>query len=412
MPEKSVRFISVRNSLGLLAVGALAITGVGACSSKPTVAVVQDGASGGSSGHWDGGEGNQFQVSDASGTGGASTQSDSGHNCGQSKMQATPRAVNVAIVLDRSLSMNTALSATETKSRWVAMREALNAAMQPVQDRVSFGLKIFPDGASATTCAVTNPGLQVDIGLGASVVAKIDETIGNSTPAGGTPIYDALKQVEDYFTGDAGSGFSGDRVVLLATDGAPNCNSNITCEPSTCTVNIEHPNLPAGVNGCDSPSQSQCLDGDRSIAQVKAMLAEGIRTVVVGIPGSDYSQYQAILDHMASEGGLPNPDPSLDYFPVSAASGVAGLQATLQSITTSLIVSCKLQLSSSPPDVGLLNVVIDGDTIPQSGPDGWTLDSTTSPPTVVLKGATCQFMETQGAQSVDITYGCPTVIVN
>jgi hypothetical protein len=58
----------------------------------------------------------------------------------------------------------------------------------------------------------------------------------------------------------------------------------------------------------------------------------------------------------------------------------------------------------------LLNVTIDGKNIAQSGPDGWQVDQSTNPPTVVLKGATCQYMVSQGAQSVNIIYGCPTVI--
>jgi hypothetical protein len=60
---------------------------------------------------------------------------------------------------------------------------------------------------------------------------------------------------------------------------------------------------------------------------------------------------------------------------------------------------------------GLLNVVIDGTEVPQMGDDGWEVDRTTSPPTIVLKGETCEAMETRGAAEVTITYGCPTVKV-
>jgi hypothetical protein len=92
--------------------------------------------------------------------------------------------------------------------------------------------------------------------------------------------------------------------------------------------------------------------------------------------------------------------------------GSDGLAAVLGRITRGVIRSCRLQLSSTPsePDYeGLLNVEIDGQDVPQMGDDGWEVDRTTDPPTIVLKGATCEAMETRGAEQVNITYGCPTV---
>lgn len=328
-------------------------------------------------------------------------------NCGASALQAKPRPVNVVILLDRSASMDTALSATEPKTRWQAMREALNTALTAVQDKVAFGLKLFPD--STQDCAVTQAGLAVNLTSGSSSVTAIDQAIAAATPGGGTPIADALKQVDDYFTTGAGSTLEGDRVVLLATDGAPNCNSAVTCDATACIPNIEHPLPDPSINMCQSDT-TQCLDDARAEQQVTALLSHGVKTAVVGIPGTEYTQYKAILNQLGAAGGLSNPDPNYDYFPVSAASGVAGLETTLENITANLIVSCKLQLTSEPPEIGLLNVVIDGNTVPQANANGWSIDASTSPPTVVLSGTTCDYMEQHGAQSVDITYGCPTVV--
>jgi hypothetical protein len=44
--------------------------------------------------------------------------------------------------------------------------------------------------------------------------------------------------------------------------------------------------------------------------------------------------------------------------------------------------------------------------------DGWVFDDTTSPPTVVLKGAPCDQMLASGAQSVEIVFGCPRVEID
>jgi len=35
----------------------------------------------------------------------------------------------------------------------------------------------------------------------------------------------------------------------------------------------------------------------------------------------------------------------------------------------------------------------------------------TSPPTIELKGLTCEHIETVGVESVSVKYGCPTVIL-
>src|SRR5664280_98535 len=152
----------------LLASSLLASIGSTACSSKDAQGDSGDSGSGGSGFNVNGGSGTAgtgsiFGTGSASGAGGSAG---SGTDCGQSKLEAQARAVNVAIVLDRSLSMNTALSATEPKTRWQATRQALNVALTAVQDRISFGLKLFPDGTA--DCSVSNPGLTVDIRLGAT----------------------------------------------------------------------------------------------------------------------------------------------------------------------------------------------------------------------------------------------------
>jgi len=371
----------------------LATTLTVGCSSKdePTEAATSDaGSTGGQSG---------YQL-DAS-----AWDADAATNCGGSKLQAEPRPVNVVVLLDRSLSMNTPLSAAQATTRWQAMREALKAALTATQNKISFGLKLFPD--STGDCTVAQPGLAVAPGLGASAVAEIDQAIADAIPAGGTPVSAALDQLIDYYSLADAATLAGDNVVLLATDGAPNCNGALTCEQATCIANIENPEQTQNICQYDP---AQCLDATATIAKVKALQDRGIGTVVLGIPGTEYAQYREILNQMALAGGLFNGDPNFYYYPVSADAGVQGLTSTLERITKGLIKSCLLQLTSVPQDYGLLNVSIDGVRIPQSGMDGWDVDQTTSPPTVVLKGSTCGTITTRGAESVEIIYGCPTVI--
>jgi hypothetical protein len=342
-------------------------------------------------------------------------------SCGSSVIQAGRPLVNVLLLVDKSSSMNE--TGEFSAGRWTTLGGALQAALEEPQSRVSFGLEFFPlaDDPMDTPDTCETPGgsaVLVPIGPGDDTVPDIVDALETYQPAGGTPTADALEHALDYFTSGAGMDLGGTSYVLLATDGGPNCNADLSCDESSCTINLENPMASMGCMGscCDpmlDPSgPTNCLDTDRSVERVEALAAEGIRTFVVGIPGSQY--FASALDLMAEAGEEPNPDAPPSYYAVTDADGAQGLADVLTRITTSLITTCRLQLTSTPMGSnyeGLLNVVIDGTEVPQMGDDGWEVDRTTSPPTIVLKGETCEAMETRGAAEVTITYGCPTVKV-
>jgi hypothetical protein len=219
-----------------------------------------------------------------------------------------------------------------------------------------------------------------------------------------------LKAASDYFTTGSGKDLAGEKYVLLATDGGPNGNT-LSCTAASCTTNIDRGSHPADPNFCDPMYEGtrSCLDETATTDQLAAMATAGIKTFVVGIPGSDL--YVPTLDAMAVAGGVPASATTPKYYAVSAMGGVAGLQQVFESITKQLITSCRLQLQSNPPDLNLLNVYVDSQVIPKPGADGWDLDTTTSPPTIVLKGATCANIEATGATHIAVQYGCPTVVV-
>jgi hypothetical protein len=153
------------------------------------------------------------------------------------------------------------------------------------------------------------------------------------------------------------------------------------------------------------------LDEAATVAQLTTMAAAGIKTFVVGIPGTE--PYVATLDALAVAGGAPAAAASPKYFAVTAAGGVDGLKQVFDTITHQLIKSCNIQLQSAPPDRMKLNVYVDGKVVPQAGADGWDLVSTDGAlPTVVLKGATCAAIEANGANNVQIVYGCKDTVIN
>jgi hypothetical protein len=335
-------------------------------------------------------------------------------NCGASKLTADPPIVNILLVIDKSSSMQD--ESGFSKSKWLALRDGLTSALNQTKDRVSYGMSFFPFGSDpkVTPSTCETPTLSdplIAIADGTTAVPKILSALSQYAPAGGTPTAAALNAAGDYLIHGPGKNLRGTSYVLLATDGGPNCNGDLSCEAATCTLNME--GFDCGGNCCsaalDPKGPESCLDADASESAVRVLADAGIKTFVVGIPGSEL--YHATLDRLAQAGLEPQKKGPPYYYAVSADGDTAGLADVLTRITSGVIATCQLQLGSTPPDLDELNVVIDGQTIPQLGPDGWSVDTSTSPPTVVLKGATCEMMETQGAQAVNVTFGCPTVLV-
>lgn len=409
----------------------VAVTSLDGCSSKPAVDPNHEhGGAGGASATTIGSPGASGAGNTALGSSGSSVAGSSsgggidlglggnantagtsdGTSCGETALVATRRQVNVLVLLDRSLSMTEAISPADPTTRWESMRNALATAMTKVSDHVAFGLKVFPDADASSECGVLSRVPEVEIGLGSASISAIDQAITKAIPNGGTPITAALDWAAQYFATGQGSQLVGDRVILLATDGAPNCNEQATCDAASCITNIDHPEF---TDNLCTGFPSKCLDSLNAKAKVAAILGQPIpvRTVVVGIPGSDKPAYSTILDSLGSVGGLPNPAQNLDYYAVNAEQGAVGLSETLVQITTQLIVTCKLELTSQPPDPTLLNVYVDGRVVPLNATDGWSLDLSTTPPTVLLKGATCSALESKGAQSLSVKYGCPSFVL-
>jgi hypothetical protein len=307
--------------------------------------------------------------------------------------------VSVLLVIDQSGSMSESLGAGD---RWTATKGALRAAIDDTKDAMDFGLDLFPsDGCEVPS----DPALAVPVESGVTGVPKILAALDAAGPVtnGGTPTAAALGRALEYFETGPGLSLPGDRYVLLATDGGPNCNAaHPACGAGACVVNMEG-RCPIDPDNCCDGDVASCLDDVATTRRVEALAAAGVPTFVVGIPGSE--DFAATLDAVAVAGGRARAG-ATKYFAVTNAEE---LTDTLRSITRELVKTCELQLESRPPDPDALNVEIDGELVPQSGADGWELDLSTAPPTVRLKGATCATVESEGASSVTIRYGCPTI---
>lgn len=423
-------------------------TGGGAASSGAGGAAASSGTGGGAAGIGTGGAGGGAAGTGTGGASGSGASTGAGggvvyldageETCGASTAEADVKLVNVLLVIDKSGSMAETPAGSAT-DKWSAMKAALGEALGPIKGVISFGLEMFPFdptmripivSCGAACCAMPTGAAAINIPVepGVTALPKILGAVSSQDPGGATPMAAALKEALAYYTTGAGSKLQGGKYVVLATDGAPNCNAAATCQAATCTINIDaagKAGAPACVDAktscCVAPygSAVQCLDDSATSTQIAALKSAGVGTFVIGIPGSE--SYGAVLDGFADAGGQPASATSPKYFAVSASGGTAALTAAFKAITTKLVTACDLKLKSDPPDPTMLNVRIDGAFVPKidgdagadaaadAGADGWTLDQSTSPPTVRLVGATCDKIKANGANNVQVLFGCPYV---
>lgn len=327
--------------------------------------------------------------------------------CGGTMMKASARDANLLLVLDRSGSMLQKPTGFSV-SKWDAVKIALREALNPVKGKIALGLEMYPNGVAAgDACVVPSGASAITVPVSEDSVDMIVDAVNSATPAGATPTTTALARANEYFTTGAGKDLKGDKYVILATDGGPNCDPSITCGAETCTTNIDG-SCDTGGNCCDpSRSKISCLDDKGVIAQIDALRASGVKTFVVGIPGTE--AYKSYLDQFAEHGGMMATSGGSKYYAVSAEGGVAGLTAVFSLITGELITSCRITLDVAPPDPSQVNVYVDEKVIPRGGDDGWDYDGTTTPPTITIKGSTCDQVKTKGAKVISVSYGCPTI---
>lgn len=328
-----------------------------------------------------------------------------GESCGE-VVEADTLPVNVLLVIDQSQSM--IANDLGSVTRWQAMKDALSATLAATEEQISYGLKLFP---GAPQCDVPS-GVDVEVASGTESSEAILTAL-DGEPDGGTPTAAALERALAYFEDGAGAGLVGDKYVLLATDGGPNCVADdAPCDAAECTLNIDG-ECPEGVDNCcaENLETEACLDDDGATEAVAALEEAGIKTIVVGIPGTE--EYESTLNAMAEAGGLPA-EGDTSYYAVAEGGGAEGLTDALLAITETLIKTCEFELASQPPFIDRVNVEIDGEVVPRvegGGEDGWDYaDESASPPTIVLQGATCDQVESVGVQSVKILYGCTTVV--
>jgi hypothetical protein len=410
--------------------------GSGASAAKGGSATID--TSGGSAGKPSGSGGSSASASGGTSTGGTSsggtdtaggaggdesvpecTQIQGLGTCGGTHVAAKLRTVNMLLVIDKSGSM--ALEPDGFgQAKWPAMKTALATALGKVESQMNFGLVLYPydpvtpipfDGCTTNCCQLLPNADSVRVGIEPGVVSvpQIAQQLSQVEPGGGTPTAAALQAALDYFTQGDGAHLDGNNYVLLATDGGPNCNDQLTCPASACTTNLDG-ECDSGNCCSDTDAHFMCLDDANVTDKLKELRSAGISTFVVGIPGTEaYAEY---LNGFADAGGVPLTGGDTDYYAVSAKAGVQGLVDVFETITTQLVHDCELPLTTTPPNKDQVNVAVDCSAVPKNDDDtvsGWGFDDPDAPTSVILHGPICEALRENGAERVDVVFGCPSI---
>ena len=350
--------------------------------------------------------------------------------CGEQVVPVVVNRPTLYFVLDVSGSMFEPLPADDAGSSQgdpLTKLEASQAAILSLTlehgHRIRYGLATFPGpdtGASSLlgcgagqevfTAREGDPLLCLNR-PGGEVQNAFATTVRSLSVGGGTPLSATLQVLESTITALPQPAF-----VVLLTDGAPNCNEEATCEASACIPNLEGGALPSGrctdsFNCCDSDEvsaedlpyigvpEAMCVDGDASLEAIETFAAAGVRTFVVGVPGSD--AYRGLMNAFAEAGGTAR-DGEVAYFDVRK---VGDLSDALAAIGAETSQSCTVSLEeqSSRPD--LLNVYFDAELVHQGGVNGWS----SSGDELTFHGAACDQIAAGRVTQIHLISGCPTV---
>ncbi len=251
-------------------------------------------------------------------------QPDAGDLCGQLITQVHKDPPNIYFVLDTSGSMATQVGPS---TRYRLVQAAAIDLVKNIGGLINVGAALFPfAGVGSDGCHAGGEVLPVTPGdaLNISTFSKLTSV----QPNGGTPTAATLEALYPTLTK-----LPGRTIVVLATDGGPNCNAAASCGAEDCIDNIESA---CGPGGCCKPTGPSCctaasgqgtlncIDRKASIDAVAKLAAAGVRVYVVGVLGSE--TYGAVLDQMALVSGAPQIAPPF-YYKVQDYSSLAARSA-------------------------------------------------------------------------------------
>lgn len=334
--------------------------------------------------------------------------------CGEQVIPVISNPPNLSFIIDHSASMGEQLEGSGL-SKYENARIALSQVLKAVGHRVSYGAAIFPGLAGVTGCEAGDELMKVEPGDPPSYARagktgpRLKDLLARLSIAsvdGGTPAAPTLDKLREVLTE-----LDGDTYVVLITDGAPNCNVDLSCGASGCIPNIEDLTVGGvecrGTYNCCDPANGvaganrSCVDSQASLKAVQALSDVGIRTFVIGMPGSE--PYEDLLSGMAELGGTAR-NGDVPYYSVADTDA---LQEALTKIAASVAISCEIPLDYEPPNRDQVNVFFDGDVVGYDPANGWEW---TASGAVAIRGAACEQLMSGAVLELQVYAGCETVV--
>jgi hypothetical protein len=320
---------------------------------------------------------------------------------------------------------------TVCPTRWSELNLALDSFLQAQAQTVRFGLSFFPEpgpNADQPNCVPTSAA-RVD--LPADTQDDSPATLSALSMQARTALASVKSQNEVGPTGTGGATptgpslafFSGYtplqdplrlELVLLLTDGLPNCNGGFTAETCICT---------AAADSCPPAGSSlNCLDKDRTVQAVQDLAARGVHVVVIGFGDETRAsldggvQAPIVLQEMALAGNYPRlcPGPQHDQAcgPLNPCQGGVCLRqyyqaqdsrdlgAALAEITASLDREpCLRAITPAPTSEDLILLTLNG-TKYAAGDDTWHyVPPAAGGPAIRFLGPLCTAIESSTAQN-------------
>jgi len=308
---------------------------------------------------------------------------DGGIICVNGALALRPARPVVMLVVDRSSSMNQAFPGTGS-SKWNALRGALHQQLPAWNDSLELGLQLFPEGSNSSCSVSATPTLTPTFQSVEAILSRLDA----SSPGGSTPTALGVERAGNAILGLRTA--SSAKALILATDGAPDCNSALS--PMTCKC----------INGGTCTS-TRCLDDTRTLDRITTLANSGVPTWIIGLRSSNDATFVDVLNRMADAGGKPQQGTSERFF---SASSQGELQSAFAEIRRQ-VGTCRYLTASVPDPGGSIELDLDGQFVPydETQQNGWAwIDAGNGE--LALFGTTCVRAEALDVSALQVVVKC------
>jgi hypothetical protein len=305
----------------------------------------------------------------------------------------------VELLVDTSLSMDDRAPGSN-RSKWLETRAVVLESIELMPGTTSIGVTFYPDvEVGADACFDEEADVAVaPLGSESSAQRReLRQAFERENPRGSTPTHDAYRYALDELTKVNGIG---ERFLVLITDGTPT--------------------YALGCEGSGTPQDP--ADPAPLIPEAASALGRGIKTFVIGSPGSEDAR--ASLSQMAQAGGTAaegcahDGQPRYCHFDMTEQEDFAEALRDAFAAISGIALSCTYDIPDAPAgetlDLSRVNVLFEPpgaarETIPQSAPgtcsDGWQYSDDARQ--ILLCGATCDRVSSSTGQ-LSLEFGCAT----